>query len=157
MAFENRIVEYPNRYTLTDSTTNTVLGTYDLTRAEGTVAAAGTPITAENLNSEITAAAETASASINNAVSVDSSGNVHFKNLQSGSTAITVSATKSVTSKTVTFPTAFTKIPKINLTLISSSPQECAVGASNISTAGFTINLYRSTKVNTGIQWMAFI
>ena len=53
MAFTDRIVEHPGRYTLTDVNTNEVLGTFDLVRAEGTVTEEGTPLTAANLNTEV--------------------------------------------------------------------------------------------------------
>ena len=50
MAFTDRIVEYPGRYTLTDVDTGTVLGTFDLVRAEGEVYTDGTLLNANNLN-----------------------------------------------------------------------------------------------------------
>ena len=52
MSFTDRIVEHPGRYMLTDVSTNEVLGTFDLVRAEGTVTEEGTPLTAANLNTE---------------------------------------------------------------------------------------------------------
>ena len=53
MSFTDRIVEHPGRYMLTDVSTNEVLGTFDLVRAEGTVTEEGTPLTAANLNTEV--------------------------------------------------------------------------------------------------------
>ena len=50
MAFIDRIVEYPGRYTLTNVDTGTVLGTFDLVRAEGDVYTDGTLLNANNLN-----------------------------------------------------------------------------------------------------------
>lgn len=47
--FVDRVVEHPGRYTLTD-TGGSVLGTYDLSRTEGTVTEAGTPLNAANMN-----------------------------------------------------------------------------------------------------------
>lgn len=47
--FTDRVVEHPGRYTLTD-TGGTELGTYDLSRAEGTITEAGTPLNAANMN-----------------------------------------------------------------------------------------------------------
>lgn len=50
MAFVDRIVEHPGRYTLTNADTGTVLGTFDLVRAEGEVTEPGTLLNANNLN-----------------------------------------------------------------------------------------------------------
>lgn len=47
--FTDRVVEHPGRYTLTD-TGGAELGTYDLSRDEGTVTEAGTPLNAAHLN-----------------------------------------------------------------------------------------------------------
>ena len=47
--FVDRVVEHPGRYTLTD-TGGSVLGTYDLSRNEGTITEAGTPLNAANMN-----------------------------------------------------------------------------------------------------------
>lgn len=47
--FVDRVVEHPGRYTLTD-TGGSVLGTYDLSRDEGTITEAGTPLNAANMN-----------------------------------------------------------------------------------------------------------
>lgn len=47
--FIDRIVEHPGRYTLTDPG-GAELGTYDLSRDEGTVTEEGTPLNAANLN-----------------------------------------------------------------------------------------------------------
>lgn len=58
MSFTDRIVEHPGRYMLTDVSTNEVLGTFDLVRAEGTVTEEGTPLTAANLNTETLAIAQ---------------------------------------------------------------------------------------------------
>lgn len=55
--FTDRIVEHPGRYTLTD-TGGTELGTYDLTRAEGTITEAGTPLNAASLNTVVDAVNE---------------------------------------------------------------------------------------------------
>lgn len=52
MAFTDRIVEYPGRYTLTNADTGTVLGTFDLARAEGEIYDPGTLLNANNLNAQ---------------------------------------------------------------------------------------------------------
>lgn len=52
MAFTDRIVEHPGRYTLTNADTGTVLGTFDLVRAEGEIYEPGTLLNANNLNTQ---------------------------------------------------------------------------------------------------------
>lgn len=52
MAFIDRVVEYPGRYTLTDADTGIVLGTFDIVRAEGEVYTDGTLLNANNLNTQ---------------------------------------------------------------------------------------------------------
>ena len=47
----DRIVQYPNRYKLTDVSTGQELGTYDFTEVPGTVQQEGTEINAELFNS----------------------------------------------------------------------------------------------------------
>lgn len=47
----DRIVQYPNRYKLTDVSTGQVLGTYDFTEVTGTVQQVGTEINAELFDS----------------------------------------------------------------------------------------------------------
>ena len=73
MAFTNRQVEYPNRFVLYDDEGNE-LGRYTLVRDEGEIIEEGTPLTADNLNAEITSAsqnaASTAVARINQAVTI---------------------------------------------------------------------------------------
>ena len=48
---KDRIVQYPNRYKLTNVSTGAELGTFDFTEETGTVAEAGTPIDAELFDS----------------------------------------------------------------------------------------------------------
>ena len=47
----DRIVQYPNRYRLTDVSTSEVLGTYDFVEETGTVQQVGTEINAELFDS----------------------------------------------------------------------------------------------------------
>lgn len=154
MAFTDRVVEYPGRVTLTP-TGNT--NEYDMTRAEGTVTEEGTPLNATNLNTIIQEMIDDAIAPLSNALDVDTNGNVHFRNLQSGSVLMKVPAAKTTVSATVTFPRAFTKIPKIVVTPITAGPSLCSVSVSNISTTGFTVYFYRTTKVDTTVYWHAYI
>ena len=110
MAFVNREVEYPGRITLTDVSDSSVLGTFDVTRAEGTVSVAGTPLTADNLNGEITdavnAGVSAAITEYDTAFDIDANYNVSFRNLQCGSATVTPTAAKQTVAKTITFPRA---------------------------------------------------
>ena len=97
MAFTDRQVEYPNRFYLTDENGNQT-GPFTLTRAEGEVIEEGTPLSAENLNTEISeaaaSAASAATAKFNSAFTIDSSNNVGFRNLQSGTVVVKVKKAK---------------------------------------------------------------
>lgn len=48
---QDRVVQFSNRYKLTDAGTGTELGTYDFTEVTGTVQQAGTPIDKELFDS----------------------------------------------------------------------------------------------------------
>ena len=52
MAFIDRVVENPGRYTLTNVDTGVVLGVFDIARAEGEVYDPGTLLNANNLNAQ---------------------------------------------------------------------------------------------------------
>lgn len=52
MAFIDRVVENPGRYTLTNADTGVVLGVFDIARAEGEVYDPGTLLNANNLNTQ---------------------------------------------------------------------------------------------------------
>lgn len=69
MAFQDRIVQYPGRVTLTpamDENQAVIPDTFDVTRAEGTITRAGTPLNAANLNTEINATVQAATAWLSN-------------------------------------------------------------------------------------------
>lgn len=156
MAFEDRVVEYPNRVTLTDTDGN-VTGPYTITRDEGTVTTEGTPLTAENLNAEIEEAAARAAASATGALTIDSNSNVHVRNIQHGSATVKTSKAKTTTTKHVTFAESFTSTPHVNVTPVSSVPAKISVSVSSVTTTGFDIVLYRSTKARTSVHWIAMI
>lgn len=89
MAFIDRVVEHPGRFTLTNADTGEVLGTFDLTRAEGTVTTEGTQLNAANLNQEIQDAVTQVTEDISDTVdsrlsafTIDSNQNVKVKNVQ---------------------------------------------------------------------------
>ena len=154
MAFVDRVVEYPGRVTLTPTGNP---DEYDVARSEGTVTEEGTPLNATNLNTIIQDMIDSALAPYTGALDVDANGNVHFRNLQSGSAVLKVPTAKTTVTTTVTFPTAFTKLPKIVVTPLSAAPSACSVTVSNVSTTGFTIYFYRTTAINTTVYWIAFV
>lgn len=160
MAFVGRVVEFPNRITLKDENGN-VLGPYTLEFSEGEVTEEGTPLTAENLNSEIEQIAkekaDEAIEGLEGAFTIDSSNNVHFRNMQAGTATIKVTKAKAVMTKNIKFSKAFTKKPYIVVAPNSSAPQNISVSFKNVTTTGFTIHLYRTTKVNTSVNWIAFV
>lgn len=153
MPFENRVVEYPGRVILAPVSGEE--NTYDMTRAEGEVTEEGTPLNAENLNSVIQEMVDDALSTLSNAITVDSNGNVSFRNLQSGTAKVTVKKANVTSTVNVTFPQAFTKTPKVVITPVSTAPGKVSVGVSNITTTGFTVNLYRTNAVDTTIKWIA--
>lgn len=141
MAFTDRVVEFPGRITLTDSITSTVLGTYDSVRAEGTVTEEGTPLTADNLTTNIQAL-------------IDAALTTERAKRQKGIAKVKVSA-KSTASKTVTFPTAFSTVPIVTITPVTTVPAARDVGVSATTTTGFTLYAYSTTAVNLKVNWKA--
>ena len=156
MAFTNRVVEFPGRVTLTDVSTGTVLGTFDVTRAEGQVTSEGTALTAENLNSNIADAVQAGVDTITDAISIDANQNVGFRNLQSGNATVKITTAKTTMSVQVTFKEAFTKVPTVVCTPYATSPVGTIFSVANITTTGFTIYCYRTTVANVGFRWIAF-
>ncbi len=154
MAFVDRVVEYPGRVTLTPTGNP---DEYDVARSEGTVTEEGTPLNATNLNTIIQDMIDNALAPYTSALDVDANNNVHFKNLQSGSVQMKVSVAKTTVTATVTFPKAFTKLPKIVVTPLTAYPAACSVSVSNVSTTGFTVYFYRTTATDTYVYWIAFV
>lgn len=160
MAFVDRQVEYPNRYYLIDENGDQT-GPFTLVRDEGEVVEEGTPLTAENLNSEISETANSAAGSAvaryNAALTIDASNNVRFRNLQSGTVVAKMSKAKTTVKAAVKFPKAFTKRPNVIVTPWTTVPSICQVAVSDVTTTGFNVYFYRTTKVNTTIFWMAFV
>lgn len=153
MTFEDRLVEKPNRYTLTDDSGNT-LGTYTFTRAEGEVTQEGTPLNAANLNAALQEAIDSAVAQALGPFSIDANNNVRVKNSQSGKVTIKPK-TKKVVSKKITFSPAFTSVPSVVATPITSVPQKVQIGVGSITTTGAVIYLYRANDTATAVCWHA--
>jgi hypothetical protein len=163
MAFIDRVVEHPGRFTLTNADTGEVLGTFDLARAEGTVTAEGTQLNASNLNQEIADAKTEVTESISDSIdarlsafTIDSNQNVRVKNIQRGSGKVSAKKGKTVT-KHVSFPKAFSSVPSVIVTPVSAAPNNIAVSTKNITTKGFDLCLYRSSDAETSFCWAAVL
>jgi hypothetical protein len=161
MAFIDRVVEHPGRYTLTNSKTGEVLGTFDFTRAEGTITTEGTQLNAANLNSELQSVASEVNENVSDAVStalspftIDSSQNVKVRNLQRGSARVDAKKNKVVT-KHVNFPKAFTSVPSVTITPITAAPNMVSFSVKSVTTKGFDLCLYRSSDTDTSFYWIA--
>lgn len=153
MAFVDRVVEHPNRWTLTNVDDSTDVKTYDVIRTEGEVTNEGTPLNAENLNAEIAGAVETGTAVLD----IDANENVRVKNIQSGRVSVTVKAANTVYTKSVTFAQTFTSVPRVVVTPMTGVPEKVSVGVLDITTTGFSITLSRTTATNTSVCWIAMI
>ncbi len=81
MAFEDRIVEYPNRY-IFESEDGTQSEPYTLIRSEGEIEQPGTLLNAANLNTEIQAMIDAAKpVTVDNSVATGSIGAGAYKNV----------------------------------------------------------------------------
>lgn len=144
--FTDRIVEHPNRVRLT----NVSGDVYDMAREEGAVTEEGTPLNASNLTQCIN---ELIDAKMEG-LSIDGSGNVSFRNLQSGSVSVPGGTP---TTKAVTFPKPFSSAPRIVLTPVTTVPQNLSVGVSGVTTTGFNIVVYRNSATSTTVNWIAVL
>lgn len=151
MALKNRIVEYPNRYILRDEAGNET-GPFYLIRDEGEVEEEGTPLTAENITAEMQELLGTAL----NPFTIDNKGNVSVRNIQRGKASIKGKA-KAVTTKEVKFPKAFDKVPVVVVSPRTTIPQSCHASVYNVTTTGFTLHLYRTTKATNTVDWIAML
>jgi hypothetical protein len=163
MAFIDRVVEHPGRFTLTNADNGEVLGTFDFARAEGTVTTEGTQLNAANLNQEISDAVTQVTESIGDSIdsrlsafSIDANQNVSIRNIQRGSTKISAKKNK-VFTKHVNFPKAFTAVPSVVITPVSAAPNKISSSVKNITTKGFDLCLYRSSDSDTSFCWMAVL
>ena len=154
MSFEDRLVEYPNRYTMTDASGNT--STVYLDPDPGEVTQEGTMLNAENLNAEVESIAQSATG-----VTADSYGNARINNIQHGrATAPSKGSRGRCVSVKVTFPQAFSATPAVVALARTSRPDGVRVSVNGESPTGFTLHLYRSTAlsdVNTSVWWIAML
>lgn len=152
MEFLDRLVQYPNRYTMTDSSGNTL--TVFLDPAPGDVTQEGTMLNAENLNQGIKDIAVEATGA-----TADSAGNAQLNNLQCGNVlALSKGKGGKTVSVSVTFPRAFSATPVVVAVPVTSRPDGVRASVKNASPTGCTIYLYRSTAVgnsNTTVAWIA--
>lgn len=91
-----------------------------------------------------------------------SDGYVHLNNkaaycVQMGYVDVTPSAANTPTSKTITFPYAFTSAPKVALGLRATVPgtQVTGVSVASESTTGCTIYVTRTNTTSTRVHWIA--
>lgn len=154
MPFEDRLVEYPNRYTMTDASGNT--STVYLDPDPGEVTQEGTMLNAENLNAEVESIAQSATG-----VTADSYGNARINNIQHGrATAPSKGSRGRCVSVKVTFPHAFSATPAVVALARTNRPDGVRIGVKGESPTGFTLYLYRSTAlsdVNTTVSWIAML
>lgn len=151
MAFEDRIVEHPNRYILTDADGND--STVFLAPDPGEVTQEGTPLNAETLNEEIKMIAQEATG-----VESDSAGNAHFNNIQCGTAKLPTKANKGkVVSKEIAFQQAFSAAPVVVVCPDTSRPDATRATVGGVTATGFTIYAFRTTAHDTGVRWIAML
>lgn len=156
MAFVDRVVQYPNRVKLTRVSGQTDV--FDMTRQEGTVTTVGTPLNKKNLTNEIKALISSAMAKVNGALTIDASNNVKMRNIQCGNVVIkTASHSKENVKKHITFSTAFTSQPRVVATMRGGAPTSGSVSLKAVTTTGFDLYAYRTTNVDTEIDWIAIL
>lgn len=144
--FQDRIVEHPGRVELTQVSGDV----YDMAPAEGEITQEGTPLNADNLEEAVQAMIDSAI----NALTITPGGSLHVSNMQQGREVITPVA-NSVVAKAVTFDQEMESVPRVVVTAESAAPQNVSIGVNNISTTGFTIQLYRVNTTKTAVQWIA--
>ena len=145
MAFVDRVVEHPNRWKLVNVDDPTDVKIYDVTREEGEVTNQGTPLNAENLNSEIQAAAAAGLADFD----IDETGNVRVQNIQCGAAKVTIKKANTTYTKSVTFAQPFTAVPRV--------VEKVNLSVKDVTTAGFSLYMNRTTATNTTVNWIAMI
>lgn len=154
MAFTNRVVSEPNRYTLTDAEGNTK--TVYLTPDPGDVVTEGTPLNAENLNKEIKALAQQATGA-----KADSAGNLKCNNIQRGTVSMpTKGASGKTVSVAVKFKKAFSAAPTVVATPYATRPDGVNANVGEITTTGFNMYCCRSTAAgnkDTKVKWIAVV
>ena len=153
MAFVDRVVEHPNRWKLVNVDDPTDVKIYAVTREEGAVTNPGTPLNAENLNGEIQAAAAAGLADFD----IDETGNVRVQNIQCGAAKVTIKKANTTYTKSVTFAQPFSAVPRVVATAVSSTPEKVNLSVKDVTTAGFSLYMNRTTATNTTVNWIAMI
>lgn len=99
--------------------------------------------------------------SVHGDITTDSGGLVNkmqagYINITPGSTTKTYNGIKYYEgTATVTFAQAFDSEPSISLVPSTSVPYKMALGVSNVSKTGFTIEFFRDSQTGAGIHWTA--
>lgn len=147
MAFQDRIVQYPGRVRLTQALNEEqaiIPDTYDMTRAEGTVTRAGTPLNAANLNAEIAAAVR-----------------AEMPDIQYGRLGAQNCPANAYTDFAITFPRAFNGTPVVTVTIETNSTGvtmgSFMASAHSRTTTGFTLRVYNNTSTlrTPALMWIA--
>ena len=149
MAFVDRLVEFPGRIQLVPVAGQT--NVYDVVRAEGTVTEAGTPLNADNLNSNII---EQVNSLLDPAIE-EAIGGFRVSEIQAGTVTVPLKNNSSVNSITVRFPTAFRTTPKVVVCPVISNPNTVRWSLNGASLTGFTLRTYSTANVNTNFFWIA--
>lgn len=78
----------------------------------------------------------------------------HHHGMQTGSVTISPAA-NTVTSKSVTFPKAYTKIPTVFVNARASRPDNVLNVTAVATLTGMTIYMLRSNTTDTVVDWLA--
>lgn len=154
MAFTNREVEHPGRYKLTNASTGAELGTFDLTREEGTVITEGTPLNADNLNNEIQTQADVIAQRRADAAAAGVISQI--PTIKRGTAAITVGKKKTGTL-TIKYGTTFPGNPHVVLTPLTGSASIIHATVKSRNTTSFTAAVYNggSKSYKVYFSWIA--
>ncbi|MFI3324999.1 MAG: DUF859 family phage minor structural protein [Clostridia bacterium] len=77
-----------------------------------------------------------------------------YKRTQAGRLLFDIVA-ETVIQTYITFPVPFSSTPSLSVVPETSFPQKVFVSVSGVSETGFYIYIYRTTEVDTGVQWVA--
>lgn len=150
--FRDRITEHPGRIKLI--AVENEENTYDVQRAEGTVAVEGTPLTADNLNNEI--AAEAAARAKDLLADAEETIKGTLPTIKRGRAVIAVKKGKTAKGK-ISLGTTFKGKPIIVATPITSNPANTRVSILEITTSTVTLCIYNGSKIDKkiSINWIA--
>ena len=88
---------------------------------------------------------------------IDETGNVRVQNIQCGAAKVTIKKANTTYTKSVTFAQPFTAVPRVVATAVSSTPEKVNLSVKDVTTAGFSLYMNRTTATNTTVNWIAMI